>query len=92
MQVVPEVVMTHDWKETPDGGELEWTATDKLGVNYSELIPLLTKAIQEQQALITQQQETINMLLRRIELVEARTAGTAGASALSYQLPATSKK
>jgi hypothetical protein len=90
--IVPEAVVTHDWQETPDGGATEWRETEKLGVNYSELIPVLTKAIQEQQALITQQQETINMLLQRLEIVEARTGDKEGTTALSYQLPASSKK
>jgi hypothetical protein len=67
--IVPEAVVTHEWNETPDG-EPEWKETDKLGVNYSELIPLLTKALQEQQKLIEQQQQTIDMLLKRMEVVE----------------------
>jgi trimeric autotransporter adhesin len=86
-QVVPEAVVTHDWLETPDGGYPEWKETDKLGVNYSELVPLLTKAMQEQQALIAQQQETIDMLLKRIEMVEANQA-----TAVSYTLSDKNKK
>jgi hypothetical protein len=52
---------------------------DTLGLNYTQLIPVLTKAIQEQQAVIETQQQTIdsqkqaiNALLRRVEALERR--------------------
>lgn len=50
-----------------------------LGVNYQALIPVLTKATQEQQIIIEKQQqtiqkqnETIEALIRRIEALEAK--------------------
>jgi prefoldin subunit 5 len=39
-------------------------------VDYSTLTPILTKAIQEQQAVIEQQQQTINDLQSRMERLE----------------------
>jgi hypothetical protein len=50
MPIVPEAVMGIE-------GDLEKGET--LGVNYTMLIPVLTKAIQEQQALIENQQQSI---------------------------------
>ncbi|MDR0802875.1 tail fiber domain-containing protein [Fluviicola sp.] len=41
-----------------------------LGLNYIEFIPILTKAIQEQQAVIEKQQQTIDALQKRIERLE----------------------
>lgn len=52
---------------------------DTLGLNYTELIPILTKAIQEQQAIINEehrvmdkQQQTIDVLLKRMEALEEK--------------------
>ena len=42
------------------------------GVKYSVFVPILIKAIQEQQALITAQAETINALTARIVALEAK--------------------
>ena len=43
---------------------------NKLGINYTETIPVLLKAIQEQQTIIETQQTTINDLKSRIETLE----------------------
>ncbi|MBK8622229.1 MAG: tail fiber domain-containing protein [Saprospiraceae bacterium] len=43
---------------------------EMLSVTYSELIPVLTKAIQEQQVMIDQQNKTIDALIKRIEMLE----------------------
>ncbi|PID83238.1 hypothetical protein CSB11_01735, partial [Candidatus Campbellbacteria bacterium] len=46
--------------------------TDKKGyksVNYNELVPYLTKAIQEQQTTINKQQEQINELKKQNKLI-----------------------
>ncbi len=55
--IVPEAV-------TGIEGDLEKGET--LGVTYSTLIPVLTKAIQEQQALIKQLQKDIEMLKQKV--------------------------
>lgn len=52
LQVIPEVVMDEVKIKNEETGEMETQKADILGVNYSDMIPVLTKAIQEQQALI----------------------------------------
>ena len=42
------------------------------GVNYSGMVPILTKAIQEQQQIIDNQQKTITDLLKRVEKLEQK--------------------
>jgi uncharacterized coiled-coil protein SlyX len=41
------------------------------GIDQSKLVPLLTKAIQEQQKLIESQQSKINDLVSRVEYLES---------------------
>jgi uncharacterized protein (UPF0264 family) len=43
-----------------------------LGVNYDEMIPILTNAIKEQQAIIDKQQQTIDALIKRVEALEKK--------------------
>ncbi|HPG11087.1 MAG TPA: tail fiber domain-containing protein [Chitinophagaceae bacterium] len=45
-------------------------ADDMLGVNYTELIPVLVKAMQDQQILIEKQQVLIETLQKRLEKLE----------------------
>jgi hypothetical protein len=68
-QTLPHVVVDHEWVEIPDTGQKEWVKTEHLGVNYSELIPILTKAIQEQQQQIEALQAEVSQLK---ELVQNR--------------------
>lgn len=67
-QVVPEVVETHTW--LPEGEEnpeaFVRTENDKLGMSYDELIPVMVKAMQEQQELIEKQNERITELERKL--------------------------
>ncbi len=51
LEIVPEVVKTHEWKILDENNPNSYTLVenDRLGMNYSELIPVLVKAIQEQQ-------------------------------------------
>jgi hypothetical protein len=55
-EVLPEIV-----KEGPNG--------DK-AVSYTELVPIMTEAIKQQQQQIEQQQKRIESLIRRIEILE----------------------
>jgi uncharacterized coiled-coil protein SlyX len=41
-----------------------------MGISYNNVIPVLTKAIQEQQTLIESQQQQIDALISRIEKLE----------------------
>jgi hypothetical protein len=61
-QVVPEVVRRGD------------AAGGPLGVSYTELTPVLVKAVQQQQGQITAQQQTIEELRRQNARFEARLA------------------
>ncbi len=49
LPLVPEVVKTHDWKKLVEGGEYEKIERKMMGMTYQQLIPVLIKAIQEQQ-------------------------------------------
>ena len=57
-EVVNEVVQDKDWSQN-EKGEWESKPSQLLGVAYSELIPVLTKAIQEQQQIIDAQKKLI---------------------------------
>ncbi len=56
LQIIPEVVKTHDWEKDPNG-ELVKKELDKYGVYYTDLIPVLINAIKEQQLTIDQQNQ-----------------------------------
>jgi len=64
--VVPEVVSETEWI-TDGKGHLTPKKAESLGVYYSDLIPVLTKAIQEQQEQIAGQAVEINALKAAIE-------------------------
>ncbi len=46
------------------------TNGDAMGMKYNELIPVLVKAIQEQQAMIEALKKQNELLLKRLEIVE----------------------
>jgi hypothetical protein len=79
MKVIPEVVKTHDWQaenENENARQIRVEAKT-MGVYYSDLIPVLIKGIQEQQAQIelleskiTKQQQTIDKFESLSEEVE----------------------
>nr|WP_321237163.1 tail fiber domain-containing protein [uncultured Psychroserpens sp.] len=76
--LVPEVVHSHIWKKNEATGVLTKTELDRLGVYYSDLVPVLIKAIQEQQKIIdneksinAKQNSQLETLLSRIEDLEA---------------------
>ncbi len=64
LKVIPESVSTHHWKVLDEkNNTYVYQENDKLGVNYSEIIPVLIKAIQEQQ----QEIETLKKVIKKIE-------------------------
>ncbi len=63
LKVLPEVVKTHDYIYADDEKTLLKKENENLGVYYSDIIPVLTKAIQEQQ-------EIIKKLQKRVETLE----------------------
>ncbi|MDT0557086.1 tail fiber domain-containing protein [Ichthyenterobacterium sp. W332] len=66
LKLVPEVVKTHDW-ETDEAGNKIKTELDRMGVYYSDLVPVLIKALQEQQQLINSQKVKINDLSANVD-------------------------
>jgi len=52
LEIIPEVVVTHEFEEDRETGEIKKVEVENLGVMYADLIPVLTKAIQEQQQMI----------------------------------------
>lgn len=61
-ETIPEVVIDHEWRQSREEANPVWTETERLGVNYAEIIPVLVKAMQEQQALIESLQKRIDEL------------------------------
>ncbi len=51
-KVIPEVVRDYEFKTDETTGKREKVPSERLGVMYSDLIPVLIKAIQEQQLMI----------------------------------------
>ncbi|MEM6700973.1 MAG: tail fiber domain-containing protein, partial [Bacteroidota bacterium] len=70
LEVLPEVVKTHDWVESEEGDEKKKVAVENLGVYYSDIIPVLASAIQEQQEEIEEKEERIDELENRIGQLE----------------------
>ena len=56
-EVIGEVVKSSDYKAASDTSEFKMVDQDRLGVYYSDLIPVLIKSIQEQNELITNQED-----------------------------------
>ena len=61
-RIIPEVVKTHVWEKDEATGVVTRKDLDRLGVYYSDLVPVLINAIKEQQQHIQQQQQTIERL------------------------------
>ncbi len=62
LEIIPEVVKTHDYTYPDEKGPGVRTENENLGVYYADIIPVLTRAIQEQQKLIDELSEKINLL------------------------------
>ena len=86
LKIIPEVVKTHEWQATSDDENalLKKVELDRLGVYYSDLIPVLINAIKEQQEEIKslhstiksqditnlEQTNTLEALLTRVNVLE----------------------
>lgn len=72
LTVLPETVKTHDWKiiseETPD--QYQYLKNDKLGVMYTQIIPVTVKAIQEQQEQIRDLKNSVEDMKTTIEALK----------------------
>jgi len=60
--------------EAVTGFEGDLGKGETLGVTYTTLIPVLTKAIQEQQALIEDQSKVIQQLQKDMEILKQKVA------------------
>ena len=72
-KIIPEVIVSHEWKEyeeTP--GELVKIETERLGMRYSDLIPVAIIAIQEQQEMIDTLDKQNIMLHKMVEKLEKK--------------------
>ncbi len=66
-EVVPEVVVTKERVENRETGEITFEEAERMGVFYDDLIPVLTKAIQEQQGIIDELSEENETLEEKLE-------------------------
>jgi len=62
--VLPETVVSRTWRENEDGSGTHVDA-ERLGVYYSDIIPVLVHAIQEQQGLIEELRQELESLKAR---------------------------
>ena len=60
LKLVPEVVKTHSWEIDETTNQLTKKELERLGVYYSDLVPVLINAIKEQQATIDALKTRIN--------------------------------
>jgi hypothetical protein len=72
--LVPEVVHSHIWKKDEETSVLTKKELNRMGVYYSDLVPVLIKAIQEQQKIIDKQNTNYLSLLERVESLEKNTS------------------
>ncbi|GGG03979.1 hypothetical protein GCM10011344_00400 [Dokdonia pacifica] len=70
LEIIPEVVKTHEYVTTGDDEDAtrEKKELDRLGVYYTDLIPVLVKAIQEQQEVIQNLQLEQQQLIKSYQI------------------------
>lgn len=66
-QVIPEVVVDTDVVVNEETGEREEVPAERLGVKYADLIPVLIKSVQEQQATIESLQAEVEALKAQLK-------------------------
>ncbi|MCX7550483.1 tail fiber domain-containing protein, partial [Xanthomarina sp. F2636L] len=64
-ELIPEVVKSHFWEKDEATNQLSKKELERLGVYYSDLVPVLIKAIQEQQSIIEKQENNIKALVAK---------------------------
>jgi hypothetical protein len=62
LTVLPEVVQTHSWVAADEKGNYKRIENEKLAVNYSNIIPVVVNAIQEQQSQIEELKNIVQVL------------------------------
>ncbi len=68
-KLIPEVVKTEDWQFNEEG-QLEKIQMERLGVYYSDLIPVLVKGMQEQQEEIDDLKQLVSELKTKLDEME----------------------
>ena len=69
-KVFPEMVLESDHQIPDENGDLTDKTVSIKAVNYTQLIPVLIKAVQEQQQMIDQQQQLIDQLKKEVEEIK----------------------
>jgi hypothetical protein len=72
LELIPEVVVTEEAVENRETGEVTYQEAERMGVFYDDLIPVLTKAIQEQQGTIEALAKENEKLQNQLEDVMGR--------------------
>lgn len=76
LKVIPEVVKTHSYQYVnQDSDQQRLVENERMGVYYSDLIPVLIRSIQEQQFMIDKQQKEIEdqaLQISRLEKLESQ--------------------
>jgi hypothetical protein len=65
--VLPEVVVDKEWVTDEETGQRTEQEAERLGIYYSDLIPVLVKGMQEQQSLINEMKIQIESLTSQVE-------------------------
>jgi hypothetical protein len=71
-KVFPEMVLEADHKIPGENGEMSEETVEIKAVNYVQLIPVLVKAVQEQQVIIESQKDELETL--KVEMLEMKAA------------------
>ena len=72
--ILKEVVRTEEIVSDPTTKQDRWAPTERLGVAYTEIIPVAVKAIQEQQQIIEAQKQEIKNLQNEMAALKADVA------------------
>lgn len=70
LEILPEVVQTHSWVPANETGDYKEVKNEHLGVNYSDIIPVTVKAIQEQQVQIEELKREIEELKSLVKALQ----------------------
>jgi len=71
--VIPEVVKKYEMQKIDEAtGTMQKVALSRMGIYYSDLIPVLIQAIQDQQGIISAQRQKLEDLEKRLAAIEAK--------------------
>ena len=71
LEIIPEVVLTHEPIYNSETNTLEYKDVESLGVFYSNIIPVVVKGMQEQQEIIEMQKEKLLQQEKELEFQQA---------------------